>query len=76
MSNQRFVVATGVKQGIGKDGEEARVQGRFRHLPLLVNAFGDAGDGSVVPGEDGGREERRRAEGVADEVTNQVGLGT
>src|SRR5437764_15280639 len=65
MRDQFLVVATGIEQGVGQYRQP--VEG-----PLLVDAFGQAAHGAVVPGEDGSREGRRRAEGVSDEFLDEV----
>src|SRR5207237_950920 len=51
VSEQLLVVALGVEQGIGEDRQA--VEG-----PLLVDPFGHAADGAIVPVEDGGRKGR------------------
>jgi hypothetical protein len=48
MGNQLFIVATGVKQGVGKDGKSGGVKCAFGHLALFVDGLGEAGDGAVV----------------------------
>jgi hypothetical protein len=58
-----FVVATGVEQGIGKNGQTAAIKRAVRHSTLLVDAFGDSPNRSVVPGKDGGGKGRRRTKG-------------
>src|SRR5262245_30766698 len=49
------VVAAGIFEGVGKDGEA--VEG-----PVTVDAFSNAAHRVIIPGEDGGRQRRRRAE--------------
>ena len=58
MREQILVVASGIEQSIVKDSETASVQGAFRHPAFLVDALGNAGNGAVVPGEDGVRQRR------------------
>jgi hypothetical protein len=53
--DQRLVVATGVEQGVGEDGEAGVVQSTRRQFAVLVGALGDAAYRAVVPGEDGRR---------------------
>src|SRR5438874_2544513 len=55
MLDEFLVVASGVEQGVGQDGEA--VEGA-----LLVDAFGDAAHRAVIPSQDGGSESADRAE--------------
>src|SRR5262249_37909895 len=70
VSNQGFVLAAGVKQGVGKDGEPGVVQGAFGHSSFFVDGLCEAAHRAVVPGEDGRRQGRGRAERVAEDVTD------
>jgi hypothetical protein len=58
MGQEFLVVATGVKQGVGKDGEVGGVQRAGGHLALFVDRFGNAAHRAVVPGEDNRRQGR------------------
>jgi len=74
MDHQLLVLATGVQQGIGQDSEAGSVQRAFGHLAVVVNGLSDTRDGAVVPAEDGGRERRRGAEGIADDFSENARL--
>src|SRR5690242_439503 len=61
------VVATGVEQGVGKDGQA--VEGA-----LLVDALRDLRNGAVVPAEPSRLEAGIRAKGDLEDLTEQSGL--
>src|SRR5262249_24701464 len=66
MREDVFVVTPRVEQGVRQDGEA--VEG-----PLLVDGLRDAPRRALVPPEDGSRKGGWRAEGVAEQATEQVG---
>jgi hypothetical protein len=68
------VVTPGLLKSIGEDRESPVVQRAFREMTLVVGGLGETDDGAVVPGEDDGKEWRRRANGVADDVSKEGGL--
>src|SRR5947207_279400 len=63
------VNAPRVLQRVGQDRHSA--EGAF-----LVDGGGEPGGGAAVVGEDGGVDGRRGAEGVAEEVAEEGGLGS
>src|SRR5258708_2948556 len=65
---QGFVRAASVEQRIVQDGETTNLQGAFRHLTLVVDPLGNAGNGAIVPGEYPDRKGRRGAERVANDT--------
>jgi hypothetical protein len=75
MSHQALVLASGIQQSVGQDSDSAGVKRPFRQLAFFVNGFGEAAHRAVIPGEDGGRQGRRGAEGIADDVTEKGGIG-
>jgi hypothetical protein len=54
--HQRFVFATGVKQGVGQDGKPTGIKSAFRQLAVFVQTLGNAADSPIVPAEDGDRQ--------------------
>jgi hypothetical protein len=69
MGNQFLVVASGIEQVIGEDSQSGGIKRTLGHLAAFVDGLSEAGDGVVVPGEDGGREGRRGVEGVAKDIS-------
>jgi hypothetical protein len=51
-------------KGIREDREPSVVQRARRQVSLVVGGMGETDYGRVMPGEDGGKEWRRRAKGV------------
>jgi hypothetical protein len=66
MTKNVRVCTASLLQSIRQDREPPCVQRARRQVSLVVGRLGEPGHELVVPGENNGREGRRRAEGVAD----------
>src|SRR5262245_30368987 len=74
MAEYLFARTTRFLKSIRENREPAVVQRAVREEPLLVGSLGEADHYCVVPGQPGGVE-GDGAEGVAEDVTEEVGNG-
>jgi hypothetical protein len=51
MGQQFLIIATGVEQGVGQDGEASSAQGAGGQLMVIVDGLSDARDEAAVRGE-------------------------
>jgi hypothetical protein len=75
MTEDVRVPTAGFFKCIREDPEPPVVQRARRQMTLVVGGLRKAAYGAVLPGEDGGRQWRRRAKGVAEHFADQSTLG-